>query len=364
MAAAVPPLARLPLLLLGALALVTGVGVGLLRFGWPMPAPLVPAAGLHGALMVCGFFGTVISLERAVALERPWAYAAPLAAGLGTLAALGWPAQAGVAAGLYVTAGTVLLAASIAVVRKQPALFTVTLALGAAAWPLGTGLWAAGWPFEAVVPWWLSFLVLTIAGERLELSRFVPKPPAAQRRFGGVLVAFALGLAGSAWPLGQMVFGAALLALAWWLLQYDLARRTVKTKGLTRYIAVCLLAGYAWLALTGAIVLRAGGLQPGTPAWDAALHALALGFVFSMVFGHAPIVLPSVMRVALPYHPGFYAPLAALHGSLALRLAADAGGQAGLLRWSALLSALALAAFIAVTLAAVRRGRAARAAPR
>lgn len=355
-----PPLARLPLLLLGALALVTGVGVGLLRFGWPMPAPLVPAAGLHGALMVCGFFGTVISLERAVALERLWAYAAPLAAGLGTLAALGGPGEPGVAALLYAAAGAVLLAASVVVVRKQPALFTFTLALGAAAWPVGTLLWAAGWPFEVVVPWWLAFLVLTIAGERLELSRFVPKPPAAQRRFRGLLVVMGLGLAGSAWPLGRMLFGAALLALAWWLLQHDLARRTVKTKGLTRYIAVCLLAGYAWLALAGAIVLGAGGLQPGTPAWDAALHAVALGFVFSMVFGHAPIVLPSVMRVNLPYHPAFYGPLAALHGALALRMAGDATGHAGLLRWSALLSALALAAFVAGTLAAVRRGRRAR----
>jgi hypothetical protein len=251
----------------------------------------------------------------------------------------------------------VLLAASAWVVRKQPALFTVTLATGAAAWVGGSLLWLAGQPLQTVVPWWLAFLVLTIAGERLELSRFVPRPPAAQRQFGGVLLFLLLGLAGSAWPVGQLLFGAALLALALWLLQHDLARRTVRTKGLTRYIAVCLLAGYVWLAVAGAIVLRAGGLQPGGPAWDAALHAVALGFVFSMVFGHAPIVLPSVMRVALPYHPAFYAPLAALHLSLLLRLAGDAAGHFAWLRGAGLLSALALAAFVAGTLAAVRLGR-------
>ncbi len=362
-AGGLPPRARLPLLLLGAVALVSGVLVGLLRLGWSMPSALAPAAGLHGALMVCGFFGCVISLERAVALDRAWAYAAPLLAGGATVVALLAPAQLALAATLYAAAGALLLAASIVVVRKQPALFTVTLALGAAAWPVGSLLWRGGLPLEAVVPWWLAFLVLTIAGERLELSRFVPRPPAARRHFTGVLVFLLLGLAGGAWPLGQMVFGAALLALALWLLQHDLARRTVRTKGLTRYIAVCLLAGYAWLAVAGAVVLAAGGLQPGTPAWDAALHAVALGFVFSMVFGHAPIVLPSVMRVALPYHPLFYVPLVALHASLALRLAGDAAGSFAWVRWGGLLSVLALAAFVAGTLTAVLSRRRASARP-
>ena len=37
---------------------------------------------------------------------------------------------------------------------------------------------------------------------------------------------------------------------------------------------------------------------------------LLLGFVFSMVFGHAPIVLPAVARLRLPYHPVLYLPLA------------------------------------------------------
>jgi hypothetical protein len=42
----------------------------------------------HGPLMICGFFGVVISIERAVAIGRLWAYTAPLLAGLGTAATL------------------------------------------------------------------------------------------------------------------------------------------------------------------------------------------------------------------------------------------------------------------------------------
>jgi hypothetical protein len=76
-----------------------------------------------------------------------------------------------------------------------------------------------------------------------------------------------------------------------------------------------------------------------------------------MVFGHAPIVFPAVLRVALPYHPVFYAPLVLLHSSLALRLLGDASGSFSLAHWGALGSALALAAFIVVMAGAVLRSR-------
>ncbi|MCZ7655002.1 MAG: hypothetical protein M5R42_13025 [Rhodocyclaceae bacterium] len=178
-------------------------------------------------------------------------------------------------------------------------------------------LWLGGASVLAVVPWWAGFLVLTIAGERLELSHFLPPSPVAQRVFVAVLAGLTFGMIFQA-----QVFGAALLALALWLLRQDIPRRTVKDKGLTRFIAVCLLSGYAWLALAGGIML-ARGWRRAVWRYDAALHALMLGFVFSMVFGHAPIIfLPCCVTV--PYHPVFYVPLALLHLSLAVRLAGDA----------------------------------------
>jgi hypothetical protein len=127
--------------------------------------------------------------------------------------------------------------------------------------------------------------------------------------------------------------------------------------GLTRFIAICLLSGYFWLAAGGAVI-AAAGLAPGSPAYDAALHALLLGFVFSMVFGHAPIIFPAVLRVAVPYHPVFYAPLVLLHASLALRVGGAMANAFDAMRWGALGSALALLGFIGVTVSAVVRGRA------
>ena len=350
-----PPPWRLPLLVLGFAGLAAGAGAGLARLGWLVPDLAASAAALHGPLMICGFFGVVIALERAVAIGRLWAYAGPLLAGLGGAAAIA--GLTSIAQVLLVAGSFVFLAASIDVLRRQPALFTFTLVLGAACWLAGNLLWAAGGTIHDVVTWWLAFLILTIAGERLELSRFLPPSPVAKRAFGAILAVIVAGLVGAAQPWGAKVFAAGLLALAAWLLKQDIARRTVRKRGLTRYIAVCLLSGYFWLAVGAATILAAGDFAPGTRAYDAAVHALALGFVFSMVFGHAPIIFPAVLRVAVPYTPAFYGPLALLHASVALRLAGDASGMFELVRVGGLLNAIALAAFILGTAGVVVRGR-------
>jgi len=349
-----PPLARLPLLILGFLGLLAGTGAGLARLGWSVPDLAVSASSLHGPLMICGFFGVVISLERAVAVGRFWAYSGSLFAGVGGVAAVAGAAT--VAPWLFLAGSLVLLAATIDIFRRQTEMFTFTLTLGALCWSTGSALWALGATVHAVVPWWLAFLILTIAGERLELSRFLPPSPVARRAFAAILAVIAAGLLGAATTWGSQVFAAGLVALSLWLGKQDLARRTVRNKGLTRFIAVCLLSGYAWLAVGGAIIVAAGGLAPGSPSYDAALHALTLGFVFAMVFGHAPIIFPAVLRVAVPYHPTFYLPLALLHLSLVVRLAGDATGRFDWTRAGGMLNALALAAFIANTASAVVRG--------
>jgi hypothetical protein len=357
-----PPLARLPLLILGFLGLFAGTGAGLARLGWSVPDLAASSSALHGPLMICGFFGVVISLERAVAIGRLWAYAGPLFAGVGGIAAVAL--ATGLAPWLFLLASLVLLAATADVMRRQTELFTFTLTLGAAAWSTGNALWALGATVHAVVPWWLAFPILTIAGERLELSRFLPPSPAARRAFAAILAAITAGLLGTAMAWGAPAFGAGLVALSLWLGKQDIARRTIRNRGLTRFIAACLLSGYAWLAIGGAIIVAAGGLAPGSPSYDAALHALTLGFVFAMVFGHAPIIFPAVLRVAVPYHPTFYLPLALLHLSLVVRLAGDAAGRFDWTRLGGMLNALALAAFIAGTASAVVRGMRRPPAPR
>src|SRR5690606_5110742 len=95
--------------------------------------------------------------------------------------------------------------------------------------------------------------------------------------------------------IGIRLAGIALLALGWWLLRFDIARRTIRQKGLTRYIAACLLPGYVWLVVGGLVWLIYGGQYVAGPVYDALLHTIFLGFVFSMIFGHAPVIIPAVL---------------------------------------------------------------------
>lgn len=314
-------LGALGLAALVALGLVHGVGGGLARLG--AASPLAPTAALdHGAWMIGVFFGAVISVERAVALKARWAWLAPLAAGLaGPALLLG---QGGVARGLLVLASGVLTLGAIRTWVTQPAAHTLTLGLGAACWAAGCSLWAAGLGPHQVGLWWVSFLVLTIAGERLELTRLRPPSLARVWVFAGLVVAILLACAAPlAWPaLGWRALGAGLAGLALWLGVQDIARRTAREPGLTGFIGRALLAGYAWLGV-GGLLLAAPASAYLSRGWDAGLHAVTLGFVVSMVFGHAPLILPAVTGLRVPFSARLYAPLGLLHAAVALRVLAD-----------------------------------------
>lgn len=350
-------MSRLPLLLLGIVALLAGIWAGLLRIGWAWPNPQPSLAAAHGPLMVSAFLGTVIGIERAIALNRRAAYLAPLLTGLGGLVLLlGLSWTWGGRLLLLGSVGLVVLFAVI--VRRHPAVYTATMAFGALAWLVGSALWVVGRPIYAVAPWWVAFLVLTIAGERLELSRVLRPTPRIIGLFAATAAVFLAGVLLSVWAYdaGTRLAGLGLLLLAAWLLRYDLARRNVRLSGLTRFIAVCLFGGYVWLAVGGLLWLVYGGVMVG-PIYDAVLHAIFLGFVFAMIFGHAPLIFPSVLGRPMAYLPAFYGPLIVLHLSLALRIAGDLLGVVPLRQWGGLLNGVALVLFLAFTALALARGK-------
>jgi hypothetical protein len=350
------PAARAPLLVLGFAALVAGTAGGLARLGVVLPAPTGGVAW-HGALMASGFFGTLIALERAVAIGRLWAYAAPAANGAGGVALLLGAWQAAFA--LFVLGAAFFTLASTAIWLRQRALHTGVLALGALALLVANVALLAGRPIEAVAASWIAFFVLTIGGERLELSRLMPVSRRARLAFTAISVALlASALCATFVPHepALRVNGLLMLAVAAWLVRHDIATRTVRATGLTRYIALSLLAGYAWLAFGGGVLVATGGPAAGRAFWDAALHAILVGFVFSMVFGHAPVILPAVLRVVFPYHPALYAALVLLHAALAVRIAGDLAASASLRAAGGLGNAAAIALFILTAVALVLAG--------
>ena len=344
-------LTRFSLLILALIFLLLALWAGLIRLGWNLSWQQPMLAVNHGPLMVCGFLGTLISLERAVALSRWWGYIAPILAGLGSLAlTLGLPSGLGML--LIALAGTGLVGIFVFVILKQPALFTVTMGLGAAAWLVGNVCWLARIAIPQMVHWWMGFLVLTIVGERLELNRLL-----APSRYTKSIFSVGLGLylAGLIWASihqaqGNRIAGIGMVALALWLARYDVARFTVKRKGLPRFIALCLFGGYAWLGIGGLIRVFASQLEAaGSPAflvYDAMLHSIFLGFVFSMIFAHAPIVFPAVLGRPLAFRRLFYVHVLLLHLSLLWRVVGDLSGSFGAFRWGGLLSVTALLMFM------------------
>ncbi len=360
---------RLPIMACGIFVLLAGMWGGLLRMGWAWPDIGQGAVVYHGALMIGGFLGTLISLERSVALGRLWTYGSPVASALGGLCLLiGLPPAVGQV--LLLVGSLFLVAVFLWIIYRQPTLFTLTMGLGAAAWAVGNALWLAGYPIPLLVPWWIGFLVLTIVGERLELSRFLPKLPGRHLGFAAAVTPYLLGLVLSVWwlGLGWAVSAVGMLAMALWLLIHDLARQTIRQKKLARFVAACLLSGYFWLAVCGGLALLEVAILPvargvgwgwihSAPvaglAYDGMLHAVLLGFVFAMIFGHAPIIFPAVLNVRLAYHARFYLHLLLLELAVALRIIADLGGWWDLRQWAGLLAALAIVLFLIQTITSI-----------
>ena len=321
---------RLPFLLLGGLGMLAGLDAALSLLGLPDVVVGMRLADVHGPLMVLGFVGTVIGLERSVALGRSWGYVAPALNGLGVVALVaGLPVAAG--AGLILAGQIGGLLVYRPLYARQPAAHVAVQVLGSVMAVAAATLWLGGVPVPLVMPWLVGYLVLTIFGERLELARIALLSPrdsiAAQVIAVVVLLAATLSLLAP--EAGFVLLGAALLAAALWLAAKDVARRTINATGLPRFIAGCLLVGYFWLGVAGVIWLLGGQVEGR--AYDAAAHALFLGFVISMIMAHAPVIMPAVLRRPLPYRRAFIVPAVLLHLTLTFRLAV---GDARDLEWA------------------------------
>lgn len=96
---------RLLWLLPAGLALLAGLDAGLLLLGLPAPVTTARLPEVHGMLLVLGFVGTLIALERATALARWHGYAAPALLGAAGILLVADPVPLPVAQGVLV-AGT------------------------------------------------------------------------------------------------------------------------------------------------------------------------------------------------------------------------------------------------------------------
>lgn len=351
----IPALLAPPILIVALLGGLVRLGVGI------APQPSVVA---HGALLVSGFFGTVIGTERAVAIGAWPAFITPALAAVGAIALLGGAPI--IAYGLWLASAIALTAITLVLVVRQPEAHLIWLTVAGAAWVGYALALLLGAPAFAAAPAGLGFLALTIFAERLELSRLRPRPRWVRVAFTVLAGAFTLGIGAvvassilgdfDLWRASLRVMGAASVGLGLWMVRWDIVSLTVRRRGLARYTAVALIGGYVWLVVAGTIWALGGPIWPGLGAHDAALHALAVGFVLSMVLGHAPIILPAVSGLSVRYSPAMYVPLLLLHATILVRVLASA--TFGLRAAAAVGTVLALVGFAALMVRGVLLGRA------
>jgi hypothetical protein len=138
------------------IALFSALWGGLLRLGLNLPFLRPALAQFYGPLMISGFLGTVIGLERAVAIAKPWAYGVSLLSSAAALTLiLGFPQE--VSTLLMILSSLTLVLVFVTVYLRQPTLFTLTMGVGACLWIAGNILWMIKMPVSRLVLWWGDF---------------------------------------------------------------------------------------------------------------------------------------------------------------------------------------------------------------
>ncbi|MFC4871448.1 hypothetical protein [Negadavirga shengliensis] len=280
------------------MALITGISGGWIRLGF-MGMPLPGTAGSHGLLMVGGFLGTLISLERSMVMKNKVWLTVPLMSGVSVPFVIGGWSTVGISMVLLASMGLVAIMYFQTLRHQLPQDYV--MALGAVTWMLGNFTYMYTGFMAMATGWWMAFLLFTILGERLELSKFLPTPQWAKKTLFWLIGFFFMGLLIPFHGWGSSILGTTLILMALWLLHYDMARIASRKADQFKYIGVGLRTGYIWLALNGAVLVL---MEHHAFYYDLYLHTFFLGFVFSMIWAHAPVILPMVLHLKLtPYHP-------------------------------------------------------------
>ena len=345
-------LSRLPFVFLAFICLLTGLWTGLSRIGWDIFILLATAH--HGAIMVGGFLGTLISLEKIIPLKKKLLFIIPVLSAFSVLFFI--LSQPSISTVLLILASAGLILVFLYYLRFERSLIYGLMLGGAINWFIGNVLLLTKNFYPLAFPWWVGFILFIITAERLELMKFLPVSQFKKKLFTGLHLAFMIGVIISFHGIGNIVCGIALIGISTWLMRNDLIGITIKKNNLTQFVAISLLAGYIALLLTGILFIT---FSNQWLAYDAIVHTFFIGFVFSMIFAHGPIILPGVLGInAKPFHKLLYLWLILLHSSWLIRIFADAFTEFMWRKASGIISAVSiLAYFVSLAFLTIRSHR-------
>jgi hypothetical protein len=192
----------------------------------------------------------------------------------------------------------------------------------------------------------LAYVVLTLMLSGIALRAISQPLAAGSRLFGGLTVLSALlELAGVGLFMGGIIKGR--------VMADSIQGPERFSRAALQWFSVALLLNLGttvYLAVHGSSVV---------PDWlDRALIIVELfGFVMSMIFGHAPVIVPAVLGVRLPFRRWFYAHVLLLHAALLLRIVGDASGNTVAWQIGGAGTEVAIVVFLAASATAVIHGR-------
>jgi hypothetical protein len=299
---------------------LSGFWSGLNRIGWNITT--LPITAHHGAIMVGGFLGTLISLEKIIPLKRKGLYLIPVLNALSIVFFL-WNHPV-LAVYMLITSSAALAVVFLYYFRTQQTAIYVLMLLGALCWLTGNVLLLTRFFYPLAFPWWVAFALFIITAERLELMKFLPVSRFDKKVIVSLLFVFLAGVLFSFHGTG------------------------IRKTGTAKFAAVSLLSGYIALLMTGIFFFA---LSDQWLTYDALVHSFFVGFVFSMIFAHGPMLLPAVLGISSsPSSKILYLWLATLQVSWIMRVFADVSVEMDVRKVSGLLSVISIAGYF-ITLA-------------
>lgn len=331
---------RLLIVVFAMFCLLSGLWSGLNRIGWDIT--ILPITAHHGAIMVGGFLGTLIALEKIIPLKMKALYLIPVSNALSVV--FFFANQPQISIYILVASSLSLAGVFLFYFRTQRTIIYILMLVGAVCWLVGNVLLLTNFFYPLAFPWWTAFALFIITAERLELMKFLPVGKLSKNILVVLLASFLIGVTLSFHGIGNLICGLSLIGIAIWLLRHDMIAINLKKKNLPKFVAVTLLCGYISLLLTGIFFFS---LSDQWLTYDALIHSFFLGFVFSMIFAHGPMILPGIMGIAaIPFDKILYGWLVVLQVSWLARIFSDVLVEMEIRKFSGLLSAIAIVGYL------------------
>lgn len=335
---------HLPVFFFAFLSLVTGIFSGWQRIGWNIDLSNIVAQ--HGTIMASGFFGTLLMLEKCLAMPSKKYLFIPFANGISIIFLyLGFPH---LALSLMTLASAAMCGVGFEMKRmaKQNLYWLIIIGFfclfAGNLFLLLTGL------FQASAILWMCFLLFIIVAERLELTRFL-NVSSSQKKLLWIAFALILTGVGPYHYFGNYIFGIGLIGIALWLLKFDIAFKSLTQKGQSAYSAITMITGYFWLIVSAYFIIKTDIYNHFD--YDALLHSFFLGFTFSMIFAHVPIIFPALFNLRIKiYHPFYYVVMVLMNLSVIARIVSDQLQMNDMRKWAGLANGLVILLFFVSTI--------------